>query len=103
MSRVLLGIICGIVFGAVSVAMMLPLKFEDRKTAMAGSFVNRFAIGFVIGATNLPLAGWLNGLFFGLLLSLPEAIITKSWIPILVLGAIGGVVVGSVVSAWRIG
>ena len=100
MSRVLLGIICGIVFGTVSVGMMLPLKFEDRKTAMAGSFANRFAIGFVIGAASLPLAGWLNGLLFGLLLSLPEAIITRSWIPILVIGAIGGVVIGSVISTW---
>jgi len=80
--------------------MMLPLKFEDRKAALAGSFTNRFAIGFVIGAANLPLAGWLNGLLFGLVLSLPEAIITKSWLPILVMGAIGGVVIGSVVSTW---
>ena len=100
MSRVLLGIICGVLFGVVSVGMMLPLKFEDRKTAMAGSFANRFAIGFVIGAASLPLAGWLNGLLFGLLLSLPEAIITRSWIPILVIGAIGGVVIGSVISTW---
>ena len=100
MSRVLLGIICGVVFGAVSVGMMLPLKFEDRKAALAGSFANRFAIGFVIGAANLPLAGWFNGLLFGLVLSLPEAIITKSWLPILVMGAIGGVVIGSVVSTW---
>ena len=60
MSRVLLGIICGIVFGAVSVAMMLPLKFEDRKTAMAGSFVNRFAIGVVWSSQSAAhrLAEW---------------------------------------------
>jgi hypothetical protein len=67
---------------------------------MAGAFVNRFAIGFVIGATDLPLAGWLSGLLFGLLLSLPDAIITKAWIPIMALGAVGGLVIGFVVGAW---
>jgi hypothetical protein len=46
------------------------------------------------------MTGWLNGLLFGLLLSLPDAIITKSWVPIMVLGAIGGVAIGFVVGAW---
>ena len=79
---------------------MIPLKLEDKRTAMVGAFTNRFAIGFVIGATDLPMAGWLNGLLFGLLLSLPDAIITKAWIPIMVLGAIGGVVIGLVIGTW---
>ncbi len=102
MSKILLGIICGIVFGGISVATMIPLKLEDKKTAMAGAFVNRFSIGFVIGATNLPLAGWLSGLLFGALLSLPDAIITKAWIPIMTLGVIGGVVIGLVIGAWGV-
>jgi hypothetical protein len=102
MSKILLGIICGIVFGGISVATMIPLTFADKKTAMVGAFINRFAIGFVIGATDLPLPGWLNGLLFGLWLSLPDAIITKAWIPIMVLGALGGLVIGFVVSAWGI-
>jgi hypothetical protein len=41
-------------------------------------FINRFAVGFVIGASNLPVPGWLSGLIFGVLLSLPDAIITKA-------------------------
>ena len=102
MSKILLGIICGIVFGGISIATMIPLKLEDKKTAMAGAFVNRFSIGFVIGATNLPLASWLSGLLFGALLSLPDAIITKAWIPIMTLGVIGGIVIGFVVGAWGV-
>ena len=102
MSKILLGIICGIVFGGISIATMIPLKLEDKKTAMAGAFVNRFSIGFVIGATNLPLAGWLSGLLFGALLSLPDAIITKAWIPIMTLGVIGGVVIGLVIGTWGV-
>lgn len=100
MSRILLGIICGIVFGMVSVATMIPLTFEDKRAAMLGAFVNRFAIGVVIGATILPVAGWLQGLIFGLLLSLPDAIITKAYAPILGLGLIGGLSIGVVVSAF---
>jgi hypothetical protein len=99
MSKILLGIICGIVFGGISIATMIPLKLEDKRTAMVGAFVNRFSIGFVIGATNLPLASWLSGLLFGALLSLPDAIITKAWIPIMTLGVMGGGAIGLVIGA----
>jgi len=102
MSKILLGIICGIVFGGLSIATMIPLKLEDKRTAMVGAFVNRFSIGFVIGATNLPLASWLSGLLFGALLSLPDAIITKAWIPIMTLGVMGGGVIGLVIGAWGV-
>jgi hypothetical protein len=102
MSKLFLGIICGIVFGIIDVAVMIPLKLENKKIAMAGAFVNRFSIGFVIGAANLPLSFWASGLLFGLLLSLPDAMITKAWIPILTLGAIGGIVIGVVIGAWGV-
>jgi len=36
----------------------------------------------------------------GLLLSLPDAIITKAYAPILVLGAIGGLVIGIIAGKW---
>ena len=102
MSKVLLGLLCGMGFGVVDVLLMLPLQFEDRTAAMTGAFFNRFAIGFVIGATNLPVAGWVSGLLFGLLLSLPEAIITRAWVPIMSIGAVGGVIIGFIVSRWGI-
>jgi len=102
MPKIMLGIICGIVFGAVSVATMIPLKFEDKKAAMAGAFVNRFGIGFVIGTTSLPFPAWVSGLIFGLLLSLPDAIITKAWIPIMGLGIAGGILCGLAIGAFGI-
>ena len=102
MPKIMLGIICGIVFGVVSVATMIPLKFEDRKAALAGAFVSRFGIGFVIGATNLPLPTWVSGLIFGLLLSLPDAIITKAWIPIMGLGIVGGILCGLAIGAFGV-
>ena len=54
MSRLLLGTVCGLVYGALSAASMLPLTFTDKRAALTGAFLNRFAIGFVIGAARLP-------------------------------------------------
>lgn len=97
MSRTLLGVICGLLFGAVAVAMMIPMSFPDKRAALLGAFINRFAIGFVIGAVRLPWPGWAVGLFIGVLLSLPDAIITKAVAPILGFGAIGGLIIGFVI------
>ncbi|MEK6301342.1 MAG: hypothetical protein AABO41_11515 [Acidobacteriota bacterium] len=102
MSRTTLGAICGVVFGLVAVATMIPLKFDDKTAAMTGAFINRFAIGFVIGAAHLNMPAWAQGLLFGLLLSLPDAIITKAFVPILVMGAVGGVIIGIVVGKWGV-
>src|SRR3954462_6664424 len=100
MSKLLLGLLCGLLFGAVSVAMMIPLSFEDKRAAMLGAFINRFAIGVVIGAATLPFPGGLTGLVFGLLLSLPDAIITKAYGPIMGLGTSGGLIIRFVVAYW---
>jgi len=94
MSTLLLGIIFGLAFGVLSVAMMAPLSLPDKRRALAGAFANRFGVGLVIAIAQLPFPGWLTGLSMGLLLSLPDAIITKSWAPILGLGAVGGVILG---------
>ena len=100
MSRLLLGTLCGLVYGALSAASMWPLTFPDKTAALTGAFLNRFAIGFVIGATRLPVPNWANGLIFGILLSLPDAIITKAYAPILILGALGGLIIGLIVGKW---
>ena len=80
---------------------LLPQNaFSDKTAALTGAFLNRFAIGFVIGAARLPLPSWAQGLIFGILLSLPDAIITKTYAPILILGAVGGVIIGLIVGKW---
>ena len=48
----------------------------------------------------LFLAGWVLGATFGLLLSLPDAIITKAYGHILVPGAIGGALIGGLIHGW---
>jgi hypothetical protein len=94
MSRIYLGVICGLVFGILDAAMMIPLSFPDKRAAMLGAFIARFGLGFVICNIKLPWPGWIVGVFLGLLLSLPDAIITKAMAPILVSGAIGGLIIG---------
>jgi hypothetical protein len=101
MSKALRGVIAGIVFGAIAVGMMVPMSFPDKRAALLGAFADRFSIGLVIGCAQLRWPGWAVGLLFGLLLSLPAAIITKAYAPILVIGALGGLVIGGLIHGWR--
>jgi hypothetical protein len=54
MQRLLLGVICGLGFGAVDIALMLPMSFPDKRAALLGALISRFAIGFVICNIRLP-------------------------------------------------
>jgi hypothetical protein len=94
MTNIAKGLIAGLLFGIVSIIPMTFMKFEDKPAAMTASFVSRFAIGFIIFNIDLPLPGWLKGGLIGLVLSLPDAIVTKQYAPILGLGLIGGFVCG---------
>ena len=104
MPRLALGLIAGILYGALSAASMVPLEFADKRAALLGAFLNRLAIGAVIGAVvgapqidALRVPPWVIGLAAGVLLSAADAVITKAYAPILVLGALGGAVIGWVV------
>lgn len=100
MSNLVQGIISGLIFGAVSVGLMLPMSFPDKTTALLAAFASRFAIGLVIGCVVLPWPGWVVGLVFGLVMSIPDALITKAYAPIIIVGAIGGSVIGGVIHGW---
>ena len=94
MNPILVGIIAGLIFGAVDVGLMLPLDFPDKRTALLGAFASRFAIGFLIPLVKLPLPAVAAGALIGLLISLPDAIITKAYVPVLATGIIGGAIIG---------
>ena len=94
MNPIVFGLIAGLVFGALDVALMLPMDFPDKKTALAGAFLSRFAIGFLIPLVKLPMPSWAIGAIVGLLVSLPDAVITKAYVPILATGVVGGMIVG---------
>lgn len=94
MDNITKGIIAGLVFGIASIIPMFFMEFEDKKKAIVASFINRFSIGFIIFNIDLPITGWLKGLIIGSVLSLPDALITKAFKPIMGLGIIGGIICG---------
>ena len=91
---VMLGLLGGAAFGIVDVLLMLPMQFPDKRTALIGAFLSRFAIGLLIPLTKLPLPMILAGALIGLLVSLPDAVITKAYIPIIAVGVVGGAILG---------
>ncbi len=94
MRNLLFAVICGIAFGALAVLLMLPMQFPNKRTALAAAFASRFAIGFVVPLVALPVAGFAKGALIGLLISLPDAIVTRAYGPILVVGVMGGALIG---------
>jgi uncharacterized membrane protein YagU involved in acid resistance len=100
MSRFAVGIISGLIFGLVDIGIMLPMSFPNKRAAITAAFIARFGIGFAIGAARLPWPGWAVGLAFGLLLSVPDAIITKAYGPILGMGVVGGIIIGVIVGRY---
>ena len=103
MSRLAVGLLCGLIFGAIDVALMLPMSFPDKRTALLAAFLSRFGIGLIIPLVNLPTwPGWLVGVTFGVLLSLPDAVVTKAYVPILIGGAVGGLIIGGLTRGWGV-
>jgi hypothetical protein len=94
MTNIAKGFIAGTLFGLVSVIPMLFMTFEDKPSAIVASFISRFAIGFIIFNLDLPIPGWIKGALVGVVLSFPDAIITKQYGPILGLGLVGGLILG---------
>ena len=100
MNRLVLGLALGLAAGIGDVLLMLPMKFPDKSTALAGAFFSRFAIGFLSANVRLPFHSAVAGALVGLLISVPDAIITKAYVPILVTGVIFGALAGWAAHAW---
>ena len=100
MPRVTLGVILGLAIGVVDVLLMLPLSFPDKRAALLGAFSARFALGFFAATVRLPWSPIITGIFVGILTSLPDAIITKAHVPIMVTGVVFGALAGWIVGRW---
>jgi hypothetical protein len=102
MNKILLGITCGLAFGIIDVLIMIPLKYENRRKrieAMSSAFIERFMIGFLIPNTGLGIHPALTGIIVGAGLSIPSAIITGVYIPIIGIGIFGGIIIGIITKA----
>ena len=80
--------------------LMVPMKFPDKPTALAAAFSSRFAIGFIAANVRLPMPSILTGALVGLLISIPDAIVTKTYVPIIVTGLIFGALAGWAARVW---
>lgn len=100
MTRVTLGIVLGLAIGLADVLLMLPLAFPDKRAALLGAFCARFALGFFAATARLPIAPVATGIIVGILTSLPDAIITRAYAPIMITGVLFGAVAGWVVGRW---
>jgi hypothetical protein len=100
MSRVLLGVLLGLAAGVTDVLLMLPMKFPDKRTALLAAFLSRFAIGFLAANVNLPIGAIAGGAVVGLLVSLPDALITKAYVPIIITGIVFGALAGWAARTW---
>jgi len=99
MQPLLLSLICGVGFGAIAVLLMLPMSFPDKRTALLGAFTSRFAIGFLIPLITLAVPAVAKGAIVGFLISLPDAVVTRAYVPIIGTGVVGGALIGWLVSA----
>ena len=94
MNPTVFGLLAGIAFGTLTVLSMLPMEFPDKSAALLGAFLSRFAIGLLIPLCTMPMPGYAKGALVGLLVSLPDAVITKGYAPIIGMGVLGGLVIG---------
>jgi hypothetical protein len=100
MNRIALGVLLGLGCGIIDVLIMLPMSFPDKPTALAAAFSSRFAIGFIAANVALPWHPALAGALIGLLISIPDAMVTKAYAPIIVTGLIFGALSGWGTRAW---
>jgi len=96
MTHLTYGLVSGTVLGALAIGPMFKMTFADKRAAITAAFIERLSIGLVVALVTVPWPSWATGLTFGVLLSLPSALITKARVPILVVGALGGLIIGLV-------
>jgi hypothetical protein len=97
MDKVTLGLICGAVFGLVSAGIMIPMKLGDKRQkteSLVASFIERFMLGFLIPVVCIGLNPIATGALLGLGLSVPTALITRAYAPIIGIGVAGGIIIG---------
>src|SRR5438552_925358 len=95
MNRVILGILCGIVFGLLDASMVMFGTHPDKSLPMLlQAFSSRFAIGFLAANVAVRIHPAISGALVGLLISLPDAFGLKSYVGVLGTGLIFGAIAG---------
>jgi hypothetical protein len=101
MNRMVIGILCGILFGLIDVLMTAFGKHPGVSTTMfLQAFTSRFAIGLLAATIALPVHPVLAGAIVGALISLPDAFGLNSYVGVLGTGILFGALTGWAASVW---
>ena len=101
MTRILIGIVCGILFGVADVLMTVYGTHPGRSAGMLlQAFSSRFAIGLLGANLSLPVHPLVAGALAGLLISLPDALGLRAYAGILGTGLLFGALAGLAVKVW---
>jgi len=101
MNPVLLGMLCGVVFGVADVLMTVLGSHPDvSRSTLWQAFSSRLAIG-VLGANVSPgIDCVISGAVAGLLISLPDAFALHSYLGVLGTGLVFGALAGWAAKKW---
>lgn len=103
MNRLALGILFGIAFGAIDVAMTLAGSQPNRSWGweiLAQAFFSRFAIGVLGANVSFRMHPVAAGALAGALVSLPDAFAVRSYFGVIGTGIIFGAMAGWAASKW---
>jgi hypothetical protein len=98
MNRLVLGVLCGVVFGLIDILMTVFGKHPDvTRTMLSQAFSSRLAIGILAATVTLPVHSILARAIVGLLISLPDAFGLNSYVGVLGTGLLFGAL-----TAWAV-
>src|SRR5580704_2139135 len=100
MNRLVLGVLCGIVFGLIDILMTVGKHPDVTRTMLLQAFSSRLAIGILAATVTLPVHSILAGAIVGLLISLPEAFGLNSYVGVLGTGLLFGALTAWAVKIW---
>ncbi|HHH53620.1 MAG TPA: hypothetical protein ENK91_08175 [Bacteroidetes bacterium] len=105
MSKLVISIVIGAIAGIIDVIPMIMQKLD--KTANWSAFVHWIVLGFIISYVDIPVSPWLKGLIIAEAVTIPIMIIVakdgiKSIIPIIIMTAVLGILVGIATAKWAI-
>lgn len=99
MDPLTLGILFGVALASFDVATLARLRWPSRAQkldALAAAAIERFMLGLLIPTVDLGTARWLAGVILGVGLSLPSALLTRAYQPVIGVGLVAGLLLGIV-------
>lgn len=79
---------------------MLPLSVPDNRRRSPPCSRAGSSIGFLGATISLPCHPALSGALVGILVSMPDALITKAYAPIMITGVLFGALAGWIAGRW---